>query len=71
MGSFEYGPDDYNYVDFVLKREIPLFERFRDRLHVGEKAPDHELVRLDDGERVRLSDLWASGPVVLEFGSFT
>lgn len=63
--------EDYNYADFILKREIPLFEAFRDRLHVGEKAPDCELLRLDDGERVRLSDHWGSGPVVIEFGSFT
>lgn len=69
--TFEYGPEDYNYSDFVLSREVPLFEAFRDRLHVGEKGPDHELTRLDDGAAVKLSDYWAEGPLVIEFGSFT
>lgn len=69
--AFEYGPEDYNYVDFVMSREMPLFEAFRDRLHVGEKAPDFELTRLDDGAKVKLSEGWAEGPLVIEFGSFT
>ncbi len=68
---FDYAPDDYNYADFIMKREIPLFERFRERLHVGEKAPDFELQRLDDDRRVSLSEYWVEGPVVIEFGSFT
>ncbi len=68
---FEYPANDYNYSDFILRREIPLFQEFRDRLHVGEHAPDFELRRLDDNERVRLSGYWKDGPVVVEFGSFT
>lgn len=68
---FDYAPDDYNYADFIMKREIPLFERFRERLHVGDGAPDFELLRLDDGRQVRLSDHWSDGPLVIEFGSFT
>lgn len=68
---FEHTAEDYNYADFILRREIPLFEHFRTRLHVGEKAPDFELLRLEDGKRVRLSDHWSNGPVVIEFGSFT
>ncbi len=68
---FESPPDDYNYADFIMKREVPLFERFRERMHVGEIAPDFELLRLDDGRRVRLSEHWTDGPVVIEFGSFT
>lgn len=69
--AFEYGSDDYNYVDFVLKREIPPFIEFRNRLHVGDKAPDFELLRLDDGEKVKLSEYWRDGACVIEFGSFT
>lgn len=68
---FDYGPEGYNYADFILKREIPLFERFRDHLHVAEKAPSFDLLRLDDGERVSLSDYWKGAPLVIEFGSFT
>lgn len=44
--------------------------RFPSHLHAGERAPDGALTRLDGG-RVGLSELWARGGVVLEFGSFT
>ncbi len=69
---FDYPPEDYNYVDFILRREIPLFEAFRHRMHVGESASgDFQLHRLDDDAPVNLSDYWADGPCVVEFGSFT
>lgn len=68
---FDHASEDYNYVDFVMGREIPPFERFRERMHVGEPAPDFELLRLDDARRVRLSDYWRDGALVIEFGSFT
>jgi hypothetical protein len=38
---------------------------------VGRRAPDFTLPRLGDGAGVRLSDLWRSRPLVMEFGSFT
>ncbi len=37
----------------------------------GQRAPDFTLPRLSDGAGVRLSDLWRSRPLVMEFGSFT
>ena len=37
---------------------------------VGQRAPDFTLPRLGGGS-VRLSDLWRSRPLVMEFGSFT
>jgi len=37
----------------------------------GQRAPDFTLPRLSDGTGVRLSDLWRSRPLVMEFGSFT
>ena len=37
----------------------------------GQRAPDFALPRLGDGPGVRLSDLWRSRPLVMEFGSFT
>jgi len=37
----------------------------------GQRAPDFQLPRLGDGAQVRLSDLWRSKPLVMEFGSFT
>jgi nicotinic acid phosphoribosyltransferase len=44
---------------------------FRASFRAGEQAEDFSLVRLDDGAPVRLSDLWRSKPLVMEFGSFT
>jgi hypothetical protein len=37
----------------------------------GQRAPEFVLPRLGDGAGVRLSDLWRSRPLVMEFGSFT
>jgi hypothetical protein len=37
----------------------------------GQRAPDFTLPRLGDDAGVRLSDLWRSQPLVMEFGSFT
>jgi len=37
----------------------------------GQRAPDFTLPRLADGAGVRLSALWRTGPLVMEFGSFT
>ena len=66
--------EPYNYERFDTYVETGVDERefgaFPNMLHAGEKAPDGELTALD-GERVRLSELWGRGPVVLEFGSFT
>lgn len=67
--------DNYNYEHFdVYVRdgaERAEFAGFVDHLHVGEAAPDATLTRLDDGEDVTLSSLWAGSYAVLEFGSFT
>ncbi len=62
---------DYNYADFSLKREMPPFDEFRDRLHAGERAPDFPLEDLASGETVQLRNLWKKGPAIIEFGSFT
>ena len=61
----------YNYPHFLAGPDEAEWEDFRTRLRVGERAPDFEIQRLDDGERVRLSDYTAEKTVVLEFGSFT
>jgi hypothetical protein len=64
----------YNYERFDVYVESGEdeceFGAFPNVLHAGEQAPDGELTLLD-GNRVRLSELWAQHPVVLEFGSFT
>lgn len=61
----------YNYPDFDMAREMPPFDAFRERLHAGEKAPDFPLEDLDGGATVNMKELWAAGPAIIEFGSFT
>ena len=64
--------DVYNYAHFPQDHiDGPLFAAFRDHLRVGAAAPDGELVRLQDGAMVRLSEYWNARPVVIEFGSVT
>ncbi len=62
---------DYNYPDFEMAREMPPFDAFREKLFVGEKALDFALEDLDTGETVGMKELWAKGPAIIEFGSFT
>jgi len=62
----------YNYEGYDPgEREEEDFARFQGILSVGQEAPDFEVTRLEDGEKIRLSDLTAQSHVVLEFGSFT
>jgi hypothetical protein len=67
--------DDYNYrrFDEYVENgpERAEFAAFPDHLHVGDAAPDFAATRLEDGERLRVSELWRRRDVVLEFGSFT
>lgn len=64
----------YNYTHFDRHVAEGGHERdeadFRACFHAGEIAEDFTLPRLD-GAGVRLSDLWKSKPLVMEFGSFT
>jgi len=68
-------PAPYNYPrfdDYVASGEDRADEAaFWASPRAGQRAPDLTLTRLGDGGGVRLSDLWRSRPVVLEFGSFT
>jgi hypothetical protein len=66
---YEY--PEYNYPNFIAGPDDLEFEEFRSRLHVGEPAPDFDVLRLGDQARVRLSDYTAKSTVVLEFGSYT
>ena len=63
--------DAYNYADFDMQREQPPFEAFPNHLHAGQRAPDFALEDLEGGATVRLAELWAEAPLVIEFGSFT
>ena len=60
--------EQYNYSEFVGSTE---FLAFRSICQVGTSAPDFETQRLDDNQRVMLSEYWKKGDIVLEFGSLT
>lgn len=61
---------EYNYREFVASPE-----EFTDfAVHapkVTMRAPSFPLEDLATGNTVQMSELWASGVAVLEFGSFT
>lgn len=61
---------EYNYGEFVASPE-----EFTDfAVHapkVTMRAPSFPLEDLATGETVQMSELWASGVAVVEFGSFT
>ena len=69
------GPAVYNYAYFDQHVATGADDRdeaaFGASFHAGDQAEDFTLVRLDDGVRVHLADLWRSRPLVMEFGSFT
>ena len=62
---------DYNYSTFDIKIENKPFGKFLNMLHVGERALDFPLEDIETGDMVQMKDLWATGPVVIEFGSYT
>lgn len=65
----------YNYERFdeyvASGTDSAEFHAFPNVLHAGDPAPDASLTLLNDGSEVKLSNLWASRNLVLEFGSFT
>ena len=63
--------EEYNYETFPLTMSANEFKDFPDFLHVGQKAPDGDLVDVATGRTGRLSDYWSEGPLVVEFGSIT
>jgi len=62
---------EYNKAEFARDLEVDTFRGFRDHLQVGDRAPKGTLVDLADGTEVQLKTLWRSGPLFLEFGSFS
>ena len=61
---------DYNYETFTRSESAGKSLEFKNRLRVGDDAPDFELPTVE-GDCVRLSHLYASKHVLLEFGSIT
>lgn len=62
---------DYNYETFPLDLDMHDFHAFPEALKVGDRAPGGDLVDAATGQPVKLSSLWRSGPLVIEFGSIT
>jgi len=62
---------DYNYAVFDMANELPVFDEFRTKLHVGERPPSFDVEDLATGEAVQLSSLWKKNVAIIEFGSFT
>ena len=63
---------DYNYASFPLDMDMPSFRGFREIApSPGDSAPDGDLTNAATGERVKLSDIWKKGHLVIEFGSIT
>ncbi len=75
MGEADSVAASYNYAHFDdhvaaggdAADEVAFWQSPR----AGERAEDFTLLRLGDGGQVRLSELWRSKPLVMEFGSFT
>ncbi len=66
--SYNYSRfDDYVAADGNVADEVAFWDSFR----AGQRAGDFTLLRFGDGAQVRLSELWRSKPLVMEFGSFT
>ena len=65
----------YNYAHFndyvAAGGDVADESAFWASPRAGQRAPDFVVPRLGDGAGVRLSDLWRSRPLVMEFGSFT
>jgi hypothetical protein len=75
MGETVSGTGPYNYARFdgyvAAGGDIADEAAFWASPRAGQRAPDFTLPRLGDGAQVRLSDMWRSKPLVMEFGSFT
>ena len=61
----------YNKPEFAKDLEADTFRGFREALHVGDRAPKGTLFDASDGAEVDLKTLWRSGPLFMEFGSFS
>jgi hypothetical protein len=70
-------PRDREYAETLDPEErdvvVSTLLRYRREavLRIGDRLPDLPLLRLEDGGRVLLPDLFAGRPLVLVFGSFT
>lgn len=60
--------DTYNYERW---RDPVDFSGFRSAVPIGTAAPDISATLLETGETVRLSQYWAAGDVLVEFGAVT
>jgi hypothetical protein len=66
-------PYNYSHFDRYVADGSDMVDEaaFWESPRAGERAEDFPLLLLGDGAQVRLSGLWRSKPLVMEFGSFT
>jgi hypothetical protein len=61
---------DYNYSEFVVsQQEFAEFAVHAPKVTM--RAPSFPLEDLATGRTVQMTELWASGAALIEFGSFT
>lgn len=64
------GRDDYNYTNFVSEdTKFDIFAATAPKVTM--RAPSFPLEDLETGKTVDMKDLWKTGVLVIEFGSFT
>jgi hypothetical protein len=77
MTELYIDPRDAEYAETLPAEErdivIATVARFRrpDRLRVGDRLPELQLLRLEDGGTIEVGSLVVGKPLVLVFGSFT
>jgi hypothetical protein len=73
VGETDAAGYNYAYFDQLVATEGDVADEveFSRSFHAGEPAEDFSLVRLDDNGQQKLSELWKTKPLVMEFGSFT
>jgi predicted O-methyltransferase YrrM len=61
---------DYNYAAFEASLQ-EFFDFAMNAPKVTTRAPSFPIEDLATGENIEMRDLWRSGAVIIEFGSFT
>lgn len=64
------GAYNYEHFDAEAMRGAE-FDNFRHQLSVGDPAPDGVLIDAASTAEIKLSSLWRTRHVVIEFGSMT
>jgi len=61
----------YNYLVFPPDDDVGAFAAWPEFLKAGHRAPDPQLLDLESGDMVRLTEVTREGLTVVELGSLT